>query len=591
MLLVSAGIGIFYGIQAKRKKASTDDILVGGRQMATFPMSMSLLASFMSAVTLLGNPAEMYNYGTQFVMIGFAYIVTTPITAYLFMPVYHRLELTSAYEYLEMRFNKAVRLIGCCIFTFHMITYMPIVVYAPALALNQVTGLHTYAAVSIIFVVCIFYTSIGGIKAVIWTDTFQVLMMFAGMMAVVFKGTADAGGFGYVWQKAEETGRNEFFNMNVDPRERHTFWSMIVGGSFLWTSTYAANQAQIQRFLTVPTEKQAVRAIWINCVGLVALLLVCCWGGLVMYAYYFDCDPLTAGQVKASDQLLPLFVMDTMGSLPGIPGLFTAGIFSGALSTVSTGLSALVAITLKDFMVGACKMNLSDERQAGLAKWISLIYGLISFGIVFVVAQIGGVLQAALSIHGIVGGPILGLFSLGLLVPWVNWKGAFTGTITGLVFVAWMGFGAQAEAAMGHISIPKKPLYTFGCNCTIGQPPLPPPEGYPDVFPLYAVSYMWYSPIGWFVTTLVAVLVSWLTKFNDPRQMDRRMFSPGLTKLMDSLPLDWQEKLNWPLLSKDKEDKDKNMIGLQNIGFETEIVNNALGKKKAVEEAPQKARK
>ncbi|XP_059475932.1 sodium-coupled monocarboxylate transporter 1-like isoform X1 [Neocloeon triangulifer] len=572
MLLVSAAIGIFFGIQARRQKASTDDILVGGRQMATFPMAMSLLASFMSAVTLLGNPAEMYNYGTQFVVIGVGYIMVSPVTAYVFMPVYHRLALTSAYEYLEMRFNKWVRLIGCVIFTLHMITYLPIVVYAPALALNQVTGLDTYAAVSIIFAVCIFYTSVGGIKAVIWTDTFQVLMMFAGMMAVVFKGTVDVGGADFVWQKTVESGRAEFFNMNTDPRERHSFWTMTVGGSFLWIATYAASQAQIQRFLTVPTEKQAVRAIWINCIGLVALLLVCCWGGLVMYANYFDCDPLISGKVKASDQLLPLFVMDTMGSLPGMPGLFTAGIFSGSLSTVSTGLSSLAAITLKDFLIGAFKMELKDSRQASLAKWISLIYGIICFGIVFLVAQIGGVLQAALSVNGMVGGPILGLFSLGILIPWVNWKGAFSGGIVGLVFVGWMGFGAQVEAALGNLSYPKKLLSVAGCNCTTGVLPAPPlPGSYPDIFPLYAVSYMWYAPIGWCITTLIGIAVSWMTKFNDPREMDKRLFSPVLIAIMDKLPLSWQEKVNWPLKPAKKE-------GCENSGFEFEAENEKVQK-------------
>ncbi|XP_059489775.1 sodium-coupled monocarboxylate transporter 1-like [Neocloeon triangulifer] len=546
MLLVSAAIGVYYGF--KRKESSTNEILMGGRKMATFPMAMSLLASFMSAITLLGNPAEMYNYGTQFVMIGVAYFFATAIAAYLFMPVFHRLGLTSAYEYLEMRFSRSVRLFGCITFVIHMVSYMPIVVYAPALALNQVTGIDTFAAVTVIFIVCIFYTSIGGIKAVIWTDTFQVMMMFAGMVAVVIRGNSDVGGFGAVWSATQRSGRAEFFNLDWDPRARQTLWNMVIGGTFLWSSTYSANQAQIQRYLTVPTEKQAINALWINGVGLVVLLLVCCWAGLVMYVKYAACDPLAAGLVKASDQLMPLFVMDTMADYPGVPGLFVAGIFSGALSSVSTGLSALSAITLKDFIGGCFGIQMEDSKAARLSKWISVAYGMLSLGLVFVVAQLGAVLQAALSVHGIVGGPILGVFSLGVFVPWVNSKGAFAGAITGLLFMSWMGGGAQYVTALGQMQFPMKETSVTGCNCTIADHLLSNqtiPE-YPDVFPIFAVSYMWYAIIGWLVTVVVAIVVSFATGFSIPKHTDIHLLSPVFVRLMDSLSREWQTSLGWP---------------------------------------------
>ncbi|KAF4524009.1 hypothetical protein B566_EDAN006303 [Ephemera danica] len=459
MLLVSAGIGVFYGLKARKKEASTNDVLMAGRKMGTIPMAMSLLA---------------------------------------------RLELTSAYEIL----------------------YMPIVVYAPALALNQVTGIDTYAAVTVIFVVCIFYTSVGGIKAVMWTDTFQVVMMFLGMLAVMLRGNFSIeGGTAQVWKMAEDSNRVEFFNMDVDPRTRHTFWTMVVGGSFLWCSTYAANQAQIQRYLTVPTERQAVKALWINCVALIVLLFVCCWCGLVTYAKYAYCDPLTSQQIDASDQLLPLLVMDTMNDLPGVPGLFVAGIFSGALSTVSTGLSALSAITLRDFISGCCGIKMSDSRAARLSKWISVGYGLISFGFVFVVAQLGAVLQAALSIHGMVGGPILGLFTLGIFVPWANATGALAGGISSLLFVFWIGFGAQFAAAAGQVYFEKKPTTAD--------------------FELYAISYMWYTAIGWTICMLVGIVVSLLTTPQDPRKLNRAFISPPMLWLLDHLPLSWKRKLRW----------------------------------------------
>ncbi|KAF4521507.1 hypothetical protein B566_EDAN001807 [Ephemera danica] len=543
-LLISAAIGVYCAWQARKQKASTSDVLMGGRTMGTFPTAMSLFASFMSAITLLGNPAEMYRHGTQFFAIGLAYIILTPITSYLFIPVYHNLKLTSAYEYLAMRFSNTLRLIGGVVFTIHMMMYMPIVVYAPALAFSQVSGIDTYVAVTATFLVCIFYTSIGGMKAVMWTDSFQAFLMIGGTLAVVVRGTYDVGGTQLVWQKAQESGRLEFFNFDVDPTTRHTFWTMVVGGTFMWGSNYAANQAQIQRYLSVPTVRQARRALWVNCLGLVALLVILCWGGLVMYAKYADCDPLRSKQIQASDQLLPLFVMETMHDLPGIPGLFVAGIFSGALSTVSTGLSSLAAIALTDLLPGFCGVKLEDERAAGLVKWISVLFGLLCFALVFVVAQLGAVLQAALSVFGMVGGPMLGLFSLGMFVPWANKKGALAGVISSLVIVLWIGLGAQVEAISGRLRFEQRVTSVEACHCntTLG-PPLPPD---PDaVSAWYAISYMWYGPIAWVLVMVVGTIVSLVTMPEDPRRLDRALISPVVVKCLDSLSLEWQHRLRW----------------------------------------------
>ncbi|CAL4117051.1 unnamed protein product, partial [Meganyctiphanes norvegica] len=172
MLAISAGIGIFFGI-IDRKKQDTKEFLMAGKNMGTFPIAMSLVASFMSAITLLGTPSEVYKYGTLYWLIGFSYFLVMPAAAYLYLPVFVDLEVTSAYEYLEIRFHRYIRLLGSGVFILQMVLYMAIVVYAPALALEQVTGLDAILSCALICFVCIFYTTIGGIKAVLWTDTVQ----------------------------------------------------------------------------------------------------------------------------------------------------------------------------------------------------------------------------------------------------------------------------------------------------------------------------------------------------------------------------------------------------------------------------------
>ncbi|XP_046640000.1 sodium-coupled monocarboxylate transporter 1-like [Daphnia pulicaria] len=309
---------------------------------------------------------------------------------------------------------------------------MSVVVYAPALALSQVTGINVYVSVTAIFLVCIFYTVVGGMKAVMWTDTLQVIIMYGAMIAVVAKGHVDVGCLSAVWNANQASGRVEFSDFDVNPGKRHSVWSLVVGGYFTWITIYGVNQSQVQRYLTVSTMKQARDAVWINLVGLFVLLAVCCYGGMVIFAKYADCDPLSAKYVDNPAQLFPLFVMDTLGHIPGVPGLFVAGIFSGALSTVSSGLNSLAAICLEDFVRPFCCTGMTDARATNVSKGLAMGFGLLCFGLVFVASQLGNVLEAALSIFGIIGGPLLGVFTLGIFFPWANAIGAGVGILSGL---------------------------------------------------------------------------------------------------------------------------------------------------------------
>merc|ERR1719481_1606112 len=289
MLLISAAIGVYFWWKGQK---NTEEFLMASRSMGTIPMTMSLVASFMSAITLLGTPAELYVSGTQYVALVLAYPFVMGATAHMFLPVYESVKVTTSYEYLELRFHKSVRILAGACFTLQMVLYMAIVVYAPALALSQVTGFDLDIACAVIYIVCIFYTAIGGIKAVMWTDTFQAFCMFGSFLAIIIKGNNDVGGASVVFDRNYQSGRVELFNFNPDLRKRHTVWGLIIGGFFTWISIYGINQTQVQRYLTVKKKSQAVKAIWLNVLGIGGLLLLCGYGGFVMYAYYHDCDPV-----------------------------------------------------------------------------------------------------------------------------------------------------------------------------------------------------------------------------------------------------------------------------------------------------------
>lgn len=534
MLCVSASIGIFYAIKGVRSKATTDDFLMGGRSMSVFPVALSILASFMSAITLLGTASEMYIYGTQYLFIIFSYCLVIPATAYLYMPVFYGLQVTSAYEYLELRFNHVIRAMGCITFSLQMLIYMAIVLYAPALALSQVTGISVWTSVLSIGIVCTFYTSIGGMKAVVWTDVFQICLMFGSMLMIAIRGAHDIGGMKVVYNRASDGNRVEFFNFSLDPTERHTVWGLFIGCFFTWMSVYAVSQAMVQRYLTVTSMKGARIAIWINLPGLAFLMLICALAGLVMYARYQDCDPLLTKKATAPDQLLPLYVMDILGSLHGIPGLFVSGIFSGALSTVSSGVNSLAAVTLEDIIKRYIKKDMSDRYATNLTKMIAMSFGLVAIALVYGAQMMGNVLQAALSIFGIVGGPLLGVFTLGIFFPCANSIGAGVGTIASLVVCFWIGFGAFATKP----AVRKAPVSVLGCigdylNATgqdvnnITYPrPVDVADANKDILFLYRISYVWYSMIGCVLVVVIGLIVSLLTGYTKPSKVNPRTIHP-----------------------------------------------------------------
>jgi len=576
MLLVSAGIGVFFWWRGQK---STEEFLMASRSMGTLPMTLSLVASFMSAITLLGTPAEMYVSGSQYVVLVLSYPLVMGATAHLFLPVFDALQVTTSYEYLELRFHKSVRILAGACFTLQMVLYMAIVVYAPALALSQVTGFNLDIACAVIFVVCIFYTAIGGIKAVMWTDTFQAVCMFGSFLAIIIKGNFDVGGASVVFDRNYQSGRIELFNFDPDLRKRHTVWGLIIGGFFTWVSIYGINQTQVQRYLTVKKKSQAVKAIWLNVLGIGSLLLICAYGGWVVYAYYFDCDPISLRQVQKKDQIFPLFVMQVMGDWPGVPGLFVAGVFSGALSTVSSGLNSLAAVCLRDFIQSGCNIKLTEAKATFVTKMLAVAFGICGYGVVFLVKYLPGVLEAALGIFGIVGGPVLGAFTLGMFFPFANTLGAFIGCFSSLIFTMWMGFGQTvAKAAKTYDgSLWSKPFPTSTENCPLSwfNYTVPPPKDAFEPFThleLYEVSYIWYSAIAWAWCVIVGVLIS-LTKPEDHRRLDRKLISPALPKLFAIWPKfvkSWIKDLYEEIGTEYRESAKTNEDGALNMGYVNE---------------------
>uniref|UniRef100_A0A8B9NTP1 Solute carrier family 5 member 6 n=1 Tax=Apteryx owenii TaxID=8824 RepID=A0A8B9NTP1_APTOW len=542
LLVLSSAIGLFYALSGGRQR-TVQEFLLANRNMGFLPVALSLLATFQSAVAILGVPAEIYRFGTEYWFLGCSYFLGLLIPAHVFIPVFYRLRLTSAYEYLELRFNKAVRICGTVTFIFQMVIYMGVVLYAPALALNAVTGFDLWSAVLTMGLVCTLYTTLGGLKAVIWTDVFQTLVMFAGQLAVIAVGARRVGGIGRVWRVADEAGKISGIDLNPDPYERHTFWTLAFGGVFMMLSLYGVNQAQVQRYLSSRSEREAVLSCYAVFPCQQIVLCLSCLTGLVMFVYDRE-HPLAPAHGRASsDQMVLYFVMDVLQDLPGLPGLFVACLFSGSLSTISSAFNSLATVTMED-LVRPHLPGLSESRATLLSKLLALGYGLLCLGMAYMSSMMGPVLQAAISIFGMVGGPLLGLFCLGMFFPCANPTGAVTGLAAGLAMAFWVGIGSlvQNMRAPGGAPPPNSTAVpAAAANITAGLvatllPSTPAPQSPTGLQKFYSLSYMWYSAHNSTTVILVGLLVSLLTGPTPGEAVDPRTIYPVLPRLFCCLP-------------------------------------------------------
>ncbi|XP_060076697.1 sodium-coupled monocarboxylate transporter 1-like [Ylistrum balloti] len=422
LLLVSVGIGVYHALAGGRQR-TTGEFLMGNRKMSLIPTALSILVSFQSAILILGAPAEVYTKGTQYYLYTFGQMLAVLLASVVYIPLFYPLKLTSMYEYLEHKNYTDL------FFIYRII-------------LCKMTGFPEWASFITIGVVCTLYTFLGGLKAVIWVDAFQFLIMMAGILVIICKGVLEVGGFSEVWRLNQEWDRVNFWNFDPDPTVRHTFWGLVVGSTLNWVGSYGASQSSIQRYSALRSLKEAKMAIFVNCLGVFLLLTGACLMGISAFAYYaqFGCDPLTSGQIKNKNQLIPHFVMEIL-NIPGIPGLFIACLFSGTLSSLSSNLSSLSAVTWEDILKPFFKLK-SERTKARITRFIVFFYGAVGIGVTFLVRNLKGtVLQASLSFMGAASGALNGLVILGAFFPCCNWMGAVAGSIISYIIMLWINIG------------------------------------------------------------------------------------------------------------------------------------------------------
>lgn len=414
-LVLSVGVGLWFTRQQKSLKS----YLLADQDMNFILVGISIIAAFFSGVSYLGAPSETYHYDLRILWALAAFFIATPITTLVFLPLFYRMGLVSVNEYLEKRFDRRVRLFASALFILRATIYLSIATYAPALVLSAATGWPVWTAVLLCGASTTLYTSMGGMKGVLWTDTVQFLVLVSGILCVLGAiSILTPGGFAGAWHLAEGAGKTRFLDFSLDPTTRVTVWAGLLGGAANAMVQMVTDQVAVQRYLTARSLKEATRAMWFKLWVTVPLVSLFYLTGTLLVGYYLAFPDRTPFLPKP-DALLPRFVLDTLPA--PLPGLLIAAIFSASMSVVSAGINSLTGVVLVDF-VGekfAGPSEGSSEKtharnQVGRARLITVGFGLLVTVLACFVAALGTLVEAPSKVFGLLGGPLLGIFFLSL---------------------------------------------------------------------------------------------------------------------------------------------------------------------------------
>jgi len=503
-LLLLTGIGVYFS----RKQKTFDEFVRGGSGVGWMALGFSLMAALNSGLDYVQVPAAVYGIGLVFITSSLAWIPLYPWITRVTLPFYRRLNVYSAYEYLEMRFGLAVRLVAAGIFILWRVGWMGAAIYVPCLAVNAATGgeMSIQLMVVVLGVVVTFYTMLGGMRAVVWTDVVQFVIMFGGL-AVTLWLVLDMvpGGVAEIHHVAVETGRIALTGPEITGATG--FWEHI--GAFLTTEVtmtgvfftvmlsiatkFTADQVAVQRLQSSRSLKEARRSFIVNALADSLWIVVLAGVGLALLAYFAHNPP---PEGLPNDRVLPQFMREHFPT--GLIGLVIAAIFAASLSSVDAALNSCSSIIVIDFYnrfwcgrtASLADITPSEaSKQVLIGRMATLSLGLLMVAIGINVERLGEIYAAANRILGAFFGPLFGIFILGMFTRGAHSAGVIVGALAGLFgscFVSFFSATSWLQTVCG---------YFFG-----------------DAFVQFFshLSWVWPSPIGILVTLIVGGLASLL---------------------------------------------------------------------------------
>lgn len=456
MLLI---IGLGYRFSKKNK--SSKDFFLGGQKIPFWAAGLSMMAAQVSSIGFMSIPAKSFGTNWSYFAGVLTWFIVVPIVIYAFVPFYRRLNVTSAYEYLEKRFNKFIRkFIAFLYLLFQLLGRLGAIIFLPAIALSAVTGIDSILCIVIIGGLATFYTVLGGMHAVIWIDVIQALVLFGSIFLCIGYVVLNIdGGIGEIINVAATDQKFSFGRMDWDMTAA-VLWVIVIGNIFNRIGGMATDQSVVQRYLTTKNEKETAKALWTDALVSIPWAL-CVFGlGTALYVFY-KLNPEMLSPALSNDEIVPYFIGQ---NLPvGLSGIVIAGIFAASMSSVDSSIHSSTTVIMRDFMKGT---SLTEKQNVTLARWITAGIGILGTGIAIVMTffDINSVWDIILEFAGLFTGAMTGVFILGIFSSRANGKGAIIGSIasaalllyiktfTSLNFFLYSGIGIISCVLIGYLT-------------------------------------------------------------------------------------------------------------------------------------------
>ncbi|AZT96096.1 sodium:solute symporter [Brevibacterium aurantiacum] len=432
-LLATLGIAVWF---TRKASAGTDSFFKANGRIPAWAAGFSIYATTLSAITYMSTPEQAFLTDWSYAAGNIAIFAIVPLLVLFYIPFFRKLDVTTAYEYLEERFGPTIRVLGSLLFVLFHIGRVAIVVYLPTLAISSVTNISPVLVAAAVGVLSVVYTFLGGIEGVIWSDVVQGIILLVGAAVILVFGIAALDG-GLATVAADAAADDKFISADN--------WKfggaaaaipiVFLGSVFNSLHQYTASQDVVQRYQTTDSPKSTIRSLIVN--GFLALLTIPLFYGIgtVLYSYYQHAEALPEGFNTSA--LVPHFAVTALPA--GISGLLIAAIFAAAQSTISSSLnsiSACVTVDIRDRFFPP--KNGLARTGVGFSRLVIVIVGALSVGVALYLSATdqAQTWDLFLSITGLFGVPLAGVFALGIFTKRANSAGVLSGLVLGAA-VAW----------------------------------------------------------------------------------------------------------------------------------------------------------
>lgn len=417
---------LMIGYLSGSKNEDQEDYFLAGRSMPWIPIALSIAATMISANGFIGGPGWAYTSGMYPVMVNIAVPLAVVFALSVTTPVIYRMNITSVYQYMEKRLGRYSRNLAIIQFFINSVIQISSMVYIPVLILAMMTGWPVHVLVPLVVFIAVVYTLMGGIKAVIFTDSIQMIVVMISVVLVIVTALKGIGaGFFDTLGAVREAGKLDTLNFSMDLTAENTFWATLIGGGFMWIRYFCFDQAQVQRVLTAKSLKQAknsfvVSAFVMNIVYYVMLLV-----GGILFVFY------QGKSFETSNEIMISFILEEMPA--GAVGLIVAGVFAAAMSSIDSLLNSMTVVFTKD--VYEPLFHNKKEASLRVSMVISVVIGMVMIFIILI--GFNGTVKSILDVVGnyisYFAGPAAGAFILAMFTLRANDKGVAVGFLAGLV--------------------------------------------------------------------------------------------------------------------------------------------------------------